>query len=130
MAFCIATLSSGRIVPRVTIGRVTPFIPHERPNVKHSFAGYLRLPRPTPAPAQMTYRSMQCIYHANWYGLLNSKFVMLKKVEYVEPTSVYYTCISIFIFHGFTNTHGLLRQNKCPAQNIVLTSKTVQSSDI
>ena len=26
---------------------VTPFIPRERPNVKHAIAGYLRLPRPT-----------------------------------------------------------------------------------
>ena len=25
---------------------VTPFIPRERPNVKHAIAGYLRLPRP------------------------------------------------------------------------------------
>ena len=49
MAFRAAPLSSGRIVPRVT-----PFIPpRERPNVKHSNAGYLRLPRPTPAPALM-----------------------------------------------------------------------------
>ena len=30
---------------------VTPFIPRERPNVKHAIAGYLRLPRPTSAPA-------------------------------------------------------------------------------
>ena len=27
----------------------TPFIPRERPNVKHAIAGYLRLPQPTPA---------------------------------------------------------------------------------
>ena len=32
MAFRAAPLSSGRIVPRVTIGRVTPLIPPERPN--------------------------------------------------------------------------------------------------
>ena len=32
---------------------VTPFIPHERPNVKHAIAGYLRLPQPTPAPGLM-----------------------------------------------------------------------------
>ena len=32
---------------------VTPFIPHERPNVKHAIAGYLRLPQPTSAPALM-----------------------------------------------------------------------------
>ena len=32
---------------------VTPFIPGERPNVKHAIAGYLRLPRPTSAPALM-----------------------------------------------------------------------------
>ena len=32
---------------------VTPFIPRERPNVKHAIAGYLRLPRPTSAPALM-----------------------------------------------------------------------------
>ena len=32
---------------------VTPFIPRERPNVKHDIAGYLRLPRPTSAPALM-----------------------------------------------------------------------------
>ena len=53
MAFRAASLSSGRIVPRVAIGRVTPFIPREGPNVKHSIAGCLRLPRPTPAPALM-----------------------------------------------------------------------------
>ena len=32
---------------------VTPFIPRERLNVKHTIAGYLRLPRPTSAPALM-----------------------------------------------------------------------------
>ena len=32
---------------------VTPFIPRERPNVKQAIAGYLRLPRPTPASAMM-----------------------------------------------------------------------------
>ena len=32
MAFRAAPLSSGGIVPRVTIGRVTPFNPRERPN--------------------------------------------------------------------------------------------------
>ena len=32
---------------------VTPFIPRERPNVKHAIAGYLRLPRPTSALALM-----------------------------------------------------------------------------
>ena len=32
---------------------VNPFIPYERPNVKHAIAGYLRLPQPTPAPARM-----------------------------------------------------------------------------
>ena len=32
---------------------VTPFIPRERPNVKHAIAGYLRLTRPTSAPALM-----------------------------------------------------------------------------
>ena len=32
---------------------VAPFIPRERFNVKHVIAGYLRLPRPTPAPALM-----------------------------------------------------------------------------
>ena len=47
------SLSAGRRVPRVTIGRETPFIPRERPNVKHFIAGYLRLPQPTPAPALM-----------------------------------------------------------------------------
>ena len=30
---------------------VTPFIPRERPNVKHAIASYLRLPQPTSAPA-------------------------------------------------------------------------------
>ena len=53
MAFREAPLSSGRIFPRVTIGRVTPFIPRERPNVKHAIAGYLGLPGPTPAHALM-----------------------------------------------------------------------------
>ena len=32
---------------------VTPFIPRERPNVKHDIAGYLRLPQPTAVPALM-----------------------------------------------------------------------------
>ena len=32
---------------------VTPFIPRERPNVKHAIASYLRLPRPISAPALM-----------------------------------------------------------------------------
>ena len=32
---------------------VTPFIPRERPDVKHAIAGYLRLPQPTSAPALM-----------------------------------------------------------------------------
>ena len=32
---------------------VTPFIPRERPNVKHAIAGYSRLPRPTSAPSLM-----------------------------------------------------------------------------
>ena len=53
MAFRTAPLSSSWIVPRVTIGRVTPFIPREGPNVKHSIPGYSRLPLPTPAPALM-----------------------------------------------------------------------------
>ena len=47
----LCNLSSGRIVPRVTITRVTPFIPHERPIVKHSIASYLRLPRHIPVSA-------------------------------------------------------------------------------
>ena len=33
--------------------RVTPFIPRERPNVKHAIDGNLRLAQPTPAPALM-----------------------------------------------------------------------------
>ena len=53
LAFCTAPLSSGRIVAKVTIATVTPFIPRERPNVKHSIAGYLKLPQPTPVPALM-----------------------------------------------------------------------------
>ena len=53
MEFRAAPLSSGRIFPGVTIGRVTPFIPRERPIVKHAIAGYLRLLRPTPASALM-----------------------------------------------------------------------------
>ena len=32
---------------------ITTFIPRGRPNVKHAIAGYLRLPRPTSAPALM-----------------------------------------------------------------------------
>ena len=52
-AFRPAPLPFDQIVPIVTIGRVTLFIPCERPNVKHSIAGHLRLPRPTPAPALM-----------------------------------------------------------------------------
>ena len=39
VAFRATPLSLGRIVPGVTIGRVTPFIPSERPNViKHAIA--------------------------------------------------------------------------------------------
>ena len=58
LAFRAAPLSSGRIVPRVDNRKdnslwVAPFIPRERPNVKHSIAGYLRLPQPTSALAQM-----------------------------------------------------------------------------
>ena len=53
LAFRTAPLSSGRIVPRVTIVRVSPFIPSDRTNVRHSIVGYSRLPRPTPAPALM-----------------------------------------------------------------------------
>ena len=54
MAFCAAPLSSGQIDPRGTKERVTLFIPRERPNaIKHTIAGYLRLPRPTPAPELM-----------------------------------------------------------------------------
>ena len=34
MAFRAAPLSSARLVPRVTIGRVTPFIPCERPRTR------------------------------------------------------------------------------------------------
>ena len=56
-------LSSGRIVPRVTIGRVTPFIPCERPYVnKHAIARYIRLPRPTPVPALMR----ELHWHRSW----------------------------------------------------------------
>ena len=32
---------------------ITPFIPRERPNVKHAIAGYLRLPQPTSVPGLM-----------------------------------------------------------------------------
>ena len=32
---------------------VTPFIPRERPNIKHAIVGYLRLPQSTSAPAPM-----------------------------------------------------------------------------
>ena len=36
MAFRTAPLSLGRIVPRGAIARETPFIPRERPNIKHT----------------------------------------------------------------------------------------------
>ena len=49
VAFCTARLSSGRIVPRATITRVTPFIPRERPNVEH----YCRLFKTTTAYASV-----------------------------------------------------------------------------
>ena len=61
MQFNAATLwhfiSSSQIVPRVTIASVTTFIPRERPNVKvkHSIAGYFRLPLPTTVPALLRY---------------------------------------------------------------------------
>ena len=58
VAFRTAPLSSGRIVPRGTIGIVTPLIPQERLNVKHSVAGFLRLPLPTSEPALM--RVLHC----------------------------------------------------------------------
>ena len=32
---------------------ITPFIPRERPNVKHAISGYKMLPQPTSAPALM-----------------------------------------------------------------------------
>ena len=68
-----STLSSGVVVPRVTIGRVTPFIPCEKPNVKHSIAGYLGLPRPTSAPALMQVLHWFCYWveesgYATGYG--------------------------------------------------------------
>ena len=54
--FRAAPLSSGQIVPRVTIGRIIPsgelHSSHVR-DVKHAIAGYLRLPQPTPAPTVM-----------------------------------------------------------------------------
>ena len=53
VAFHIAPLSSSQIDPRVTIGKVTPFIPRKRSSFKHSIAGYLMLPQPTPVPALM-----------------------------------------------------------------------------
>ena len=51
MAFRTAPLFLGRIVPWVTIARVTPFIWRERTDVKHSIAGNSRLPQPTLVPA-------------------------------------------------------------------------------
>ena len=62
MAFRAALLSLGRIVLRLTIGRVTPFTPREKPDVKHSIVIYLRLPRPTPAPALMG----ELQWHRSW----------------------------------------------------------------
>ena len=62
VAFHEAPLSSGRIVPRITIGRITPFIQNEGPNGKHSIAGYLRLPRPTPVPAL----KRELHWHRSW----------------------------------------------------------------
>ena len=59
MAFRAAPLSPVRIVPTVTIGRVTL---REWPKVKHAIAGYLRLPRPTPAPAMMR----ELHWHRGW----------------------------------------------------------------
>ena len=50
----------GMDILRVTIGRVTPFLPLERPNINHSIAGYSRLPRPTPAPALMRELHWDC----------------------------------------------------------------------
>ena len=44
--FRAAPLSSGRIVPRVTMGKVTPFIPRERPNANTC---YFRLFKATTA---------------------------------------------------------------------------------
>ena len=41
---------------------VTPFIPRERPNVKHVIAGYLRLPRPTSALALMRVLHRLCCW--------------------------------------------------------------------
>ena len=60
MAFYAAPPSSGRIVPRVTIERVTPLIPRVRPNVKHAITAYLRLPRPTPAHAVRVLHWLRC----------------------------------------------------------------------
>ena len=61
LAFCTTPLSSGRIVPRVTIAGVTLFIPRERPNVQHSI-GYSRLPQPSPAPALMRELHLHCCW--------------------------------------------------------------------
>ena len=46
MAFRADPLSSGRIVPRVTIRRVTPFIPRETPNVQTRYCRLFRATMP------------------------------------------------------------------------------------
>ena len=42
--------------------RVTPFIPRERPNVKHAIVGYLRLPQPTPCSANTDARAALALH--------------------------------------------------------------------
>ena len=63
---------------------VTPFIPREWPNVKHAIAGYLRLPRPTSAPALMrVLHWLRCWVNVVW--LLTLEWSLWKgKIPYVS----------------------------------------------
>ena len=58
---------------------VTPFIPRERPNVKHAIAGYSRLPRPLRRPLKLYRSSLLPIHYLNTFSpplnIQSSRFI-------------------------------------------------------
>ena len=68
---------------------VTPFIPRERPNVKHAIAGYLRQPRPTSAPALI-----RVLHWLRWSGF-NTKYTNYKSQNVSARAT--YTIVTQFL---------------------------------
>ena len=68
---------------------VTPFIPRERPNVKHAIAGYLRLPQPTSAPALM-----RVLHWLRWPPVVRMVRWMVRWIKWHYPPD---TALEIWI---------------------------------